>query len=100
MSRELHITREHNHLWIFASRLAGHSSPIEMRLVVDGHSVAQRPIPLDEQLDDPPPTIVDFSRYIGQTVNVEMVFRRRGEPSSFELLVAGPGGPPKPAAGE
>ena len=100
MSRELHVSTEHNHLWIHASRLAGKSSPVDIRLSIDGHDVTQREVPIDEQLDDPPSAIVDLSPYIGRTVNIELSFRRRGEPASFELLGAGLGGPPQPKVGQ
>jgi hypothetical protein len=100
MSRELNVNNEHHHLWIYASRVAGRSSPVDMRISIAGHEVARREIPIDEQLDEPPRIIVDLSPHIGRTVRVEITFRRRGESTSFELIGAGLGGPPKPAVGQ
>jgi hypothetical protein len=100
MSRELHITGDQSHFWIYASRLAGKSSPIDMRCSIDGYEMARREVPIDEQLDIPLATIVDLSPYAGRAIRIEIVFRRRGEPASFELLGAGLGSPPKSAAGQ
>lgn len=94
ISRELNPANEHHHLSIYVSRIAGRSSPIDMRLSIEGHEVARREVPIDEQLDEPARIIVDLSAYIGRTVRLEISFRRRGESAAFELLGAALSGPP------
>jgi hypothetical protein len=85
ITRTLSVTGERNHLVIRASRLAGKSSPIEMRLLLDGRPQASRSVPIDEQVDDPPPIVVDLSTLAGRTTNVELEFRSSGRPASFEI---------------
>jgi hypothetical protein len=97
MTRSLMAKGEQTHLVIRASRLAGKSAPIEMRLLIDGDSHARRSVPIDEQLDDPPAMIFDLSPFAGQTINVQLEFRSRGESASLELLGAELECPPRRA---
>jgi NPCBM/NEW2 domain-containing protein len=85
MSQKLLIAAERSRLVVHATRLAGKSAAIEMRLIVAGQQQAVRSIPIDAQLGDDVALVADLSAYAGRSAPIELEFRSRGQEASFEI---------------
>jgi hypothetical protein len=95
VARSVAITAERSHLVVHASRLAGKSAPVEVRLLVDGRQQATRNIPIDEQLEENIAMVADLSAFAGRTAQIELEFRSRGREAWFELRSIDLQGPPR-----
>jgi hypothetical protein len=89
LSQVIEVRGGHSRLVIHANQLPGKSPRVELRIRIDGRSLATAKLPVEELLNETPPIIVDLAALNGKTARIDLEFRAEGPHASFELRSAG-----------